>query len=876
MKPWFFLVATAWVPSVARDQPWISLGLAGNLNADNAVVRQAVATWLDAGGRAVDAALMYYNDAGLRQGLEGFYGTSAASDEVFVTTKIPPEQMGFDGTLETILEAREKILPAGRSSKMLDCVLIHWPGRTWQKRSSDPSCVLDRGESAADWSVCRRESWAALRHAKAMGMVGLIGVSNYELPHLEEMDGVPDVLQIEFHPWWNRADLLQWCRERKVKLVAYSSLGGAASTWLEDPNLAQLAQREKLTVAQLLLNWAVSQGVKVIPSARSRKHMEENLACCHQALSAETLKAMLAPLEAQHRTIEPDPRWIYVPGVAATAFGGPKPPSHAHLNLFGGVEQFHFGSLRKHCWQEGRTTHLCCDPAFGPEGFSSCWTGELSFIECCTPTTDKLALHPATGDSPFSNTLVDFIVVGAGSAGSIAASRLARKGFAVVLAESGGDGLSSKNVHPNPSSAEQFDHWFVHNVEWTLGEVSRTTQIIHGRGLGGSSSVNGKIYTRTPLPFPPAMVSAAYEDVESDLLLEQDVIPTASWQRAVLDGFETAGIPYVHNTSMSFKHGVGPVQKISSCKNGGRVSAFHCALGKGDAEVLRNAHVDRVIFQDGKAIGVKLAGSETNLFCRHAVVLSAGALQTPVILVKSGVGHPMDLQRLGVVPQVSSPEVGANLQDHPYLPFRVRLSLPCVDGDGSLYAFYSNLSAPTSRPSRHRVFELQLIPRCRGQNMELKGYLILLKSEMKSGRVVVRSRDATEAPAILNNPFVGDGIDAWQLIHGLREVYQLLKANLGSLREFDPPQESMMKDGFGGQYCAQHLGLWQHPMGSARIGSVLDHHLRVRGVGELYVADASALPDWALAGHPDAGIRALGSLVAQFATQDVLRKKRVM
>ena len=71
-----------------------------------------------------------------------------------------------------------------------------------------------------------------------------------------------------------------------------------------------------------------------------------------------------------------------------TAFGGPKPPSHAHLNLFGGVEQFHFGSLRKHCWQEGRTPHLCCDPAFGPEGFSTCWTRELSFIECCTATTD--------------------------------------------------------------------------------------------------------------------------------------------------------------------------------------------------------------------------------------------------------------------------------------------------------------------------------------------------------------------------------------------------------------------------------------------------------------------------------------------------------
>lgn len=52
-------------------------------------------------------------------------------------------------------------------------------------------------------------------------------MSNYELPHLEEMNSIPDILQVEFHPWWIRGDLLQWCRDRKVKLVAYSSLGGA-------------------------------------------------------------------------------------------------------------------------------------------------------------------------------------------------------------------------------------------------------------------------------------------------------------------------------------------------------------------------------------------------------------------------------------------------------------------------------------------------------------------------------------------------------------------------------------------------------------------------------------------------------------------------
>ena len=143
-------------------------------------------------------------------------------------------------------------------------------------------------------------------------------------------------------------------------------------------------------MAQLLLNWAVSQGVHVIPSARSKKHMEENLQCCQKALSLGTLEAVSAlAVEAQHRTIHPDPRWVHVPGVSTHAFGGPIPPSHAHLNLFGGVEQFHFGSLRTHCWQDGRRRYPCCDPAFGPEGLQSCWTGtSVTFIDCCTPFTE--------------------------------------------------------------------------------------------------------------------------------------------------------------------------------------------------------------------------------------------------------------------------------------------------------------------------------------------------------------------------------------------------------------------------------------------------------------------------------------------------------
>ena len=152
----------------SAEQPWIALGVAGNLNADNEGTSKGVEMWLRAGGRAIDTALMYYNDDGLRDGLMRF-DQDFPEVEVFVSTKIPPEQMGFQQTLDAIKDFQKKVLKPG---KPVDCVLIHWPGRTWPKRDTDPPCAVDRGASAAaDWSLCRRESWAALEEAKALGFV---------------------------------------------------------------------------------------------------------------------------------------------------------------------------------------------------------------------------------------------------------------------------------------------------------------------------------------------------------------------------------------------------------------------------------------------------------------------------------------------------------------------------------------------------------------------------------------------------------------------------------------------------------------------------------------------------------------------------------
>ena len=159
-----------------------------------------------------------------------------------------------------------------------------------------------------------------------------------------------------------------------------------------------------------------------------------------------------------------------------------------------------------------------------------------------------------------------------------------------------------------------------------------------------------------------------------------------------------------------------------------------------------------------------------------------------------------------------------------------------------------------------------MLPRCTASNLELKSFLILLRSR-SAGRVLARSMDPSEPPGVLLDPFAGNASDVVSLLNGLRELYSVLQKAWPEL-SFEPSYEDLMKDEVAGRHCAQFLGSWQHPMGTCLLGKVLDARLGLRGVRGLWVADASVLPDWALAGHPDAGIRAVGSLVATFAAED--------
>ncbi|CAE8604504.1 unnamed protein product, partial [Polarella glacialis] len=268
------------------------------------------------------------------------------------------------------------------------------------------------------------------------------------------------------------------------------------------------------------------------------------------------------------------------------------------------------------------------------------------------------------------------------------------------------------------------------------------------------------------------------------------------------------------------------------------------------------------------------------------------ALQTPLLLLRSGIGHPAELSRLGIPVRVASEHVGAHLQDHLYLPLRINTGLPCGGSSNAtagrmLVAFYGSFvvgSDASGRPSgggtrwrrqRRRDIELQLSPVCvkaPGSRalLSYKAYLILMESKT-AGRVVARSADPRDPPVVLFDPFAGDGADALALLRHARELYALLRAlgppELQAELSFEPAEEVLADDGRGARYCSQNLGLWQHPLGTARIGAVVDERLAVIGTEGLHVADASALPGSALAGHPDAGVRALGSLAAMFVAE---------
>ncbi|ELU12828.1 hypothetical protein CAPTEDRAFT_167119 [Capitella teleta] len=186
--------------------------------------------------------------------------------DLFITSKLGPKNQGRGKCREAFLKTLSDL-----QVSYLDLYLIHWPGAQGMKPEDDRHSELRKG------------SWLDMQELCREGKVRSIGVSNYTQTHLEELlsfcDIKPSVLQVEHHPHLQQNELRDFCRQHGIHFQAYSSLGTSSEDrkLLNDPAVKVIAAKHGISPAQVLLRWAVQQGIGVIPKSTHPDHIAENL-----------------------------------------------------------------------------------------------------------------------------------------------------------------------------------------------------------------------------------------------------------------------------------------------------------------------------------------------------------------------------------------------------------------------------------------------------------------------------------------------------------------------------------------------------------------------------------------------------------------------
>lgn len=211
----------------------------------------AVKQAFDAGYRHIDTAQMYGNEEGVGQAIAE---SGLSRDEIFVTTKLDNNRHGRDESQKALEESLTKL-----GLDHVDLYLIHWP--------------LPKRDDYV-------ETWRGLEQAKAAGKVRSIGVSNFQVPHLDrlaaETDTVPSVNQIELHPTFTQPQLRQYHRDNAIATEAWSPIGKGGAL-LKDELLTSLAEKYGKSPAQVVLRWHVQLGNVVFPKSVTPSRIAENI-----------------------------------------------------------------------------------------------------------------------------------------------------------------------------------------------------------------------------------------------------------------------------------------------------------------------------------------------------------------------------------------------------------------------------------------------------------------------------------------------------------------------------------------------------------------------------------------------------------------------
>jgi choline dehydrogenase len=522
----------------------------------------------------------------------------------------------------------------------------------------------------------------------------------------------------------------------------------------------------------------------------------------------------------------------------------------------------------------------------------------------------------------------DYIIVGGGSAGCVLAARLSAKpDTRVILIEAGGRD-SSLYIHLPVTYYKTTGRQFTwgHQTVPQPHQGGIATPFAQARVLGGGSSINAQVYMRgTPEDYDgwrdeygcagwgfrdvlPAFKKAEDNERLADEmhgaggpLKVSDQAHTHPLTLAWLKACQQAGLPYNSDFNSGKQAGCGLYQVTN--RAGRRSSAANCYLhpveDRPNLKVMTDTQVTRIVIEEGRAAGVEIAGpggSKRTIHARREVILAAGAIGTPHLLMLSGIGDGDALKEQGISTAVHSPEVGQNLQDHldvfliyelngPHsydkykklhwqvwagLQFLMFRSGPITSNvvEGGAF-WWVDAKEPTPDVQFHFLagagVEAGITDVPGGNGCTLNAYLVRPRSR---GSVTLADGNYATPPRIDPN-YLSAPEDLQNTVESVRLGRRMMGGS--ALADFlkqehfpgiDVNSQSELED-----FVRAQARTGYHPAGTCRMGSdagsVVDTQLRVRGVDGLRIADNSIMPRL-VSGNTNATAIMIGERAAEF------------
>jgi diketogulonate reductase-like aldo/keto reductase len=241
-------------------------------------VDRAMHSALDAGYRLIDTAAAYYNEEEIGEAIKS---SQIPREEIFITTKLDNPDHGFKAAKKAFDKSLKKL-----NSDYIDLYLIHWPMKK------------------------RNESWKAMEELLQSDKCRAIGVSNFMVRHLQEMEGnsivVPAVNQIEFNPFVFDNKVLEYCQNQNIAVEAYTPI--TRGDRFKHPVIKDLSAKYERTPAQIMLRWTLQHNVIVIPKSSNPERIKENADIFDFEISDEDFEEL--NLLNESLRFSPDPNYF--------------------------------------------------------------------------------------------------------------------------------------------------------------------------------------------------------------------------------------------------------------------------------------------------------------------------------------------------------------------------------------------------------------------------------------------------------------------------------------------------------------------------------------------------------------------------------------